>query len=131
MRQARPEAARRGAAPARPVRRRPVFGGSVPTWLLVTLLAVALALRFGLNAFDSNVIDVGYAGVIGADRITHGSTPYGTMPSDCASCDTYGPLNYIAYVPFEPPSPGPGSGTRFPPRTAPRRCSTSSASGAC
>ena len=42
-----------------------------------------LALRFGLNAFDSNVIDVGYAGVIGADRIAHGETPYGTMPSDC------------------------------------------------
>ena len=67
----------------------------------MTLLAVTLALRFGLNAFDSNVIDVGYAGVIGADRIAHGATPYGTMPTDCGSCDTYGPLNYIAYVPFE------------------------------
>ena len=49
--------------------------------MLVTLLVVTLALRFGLNAFDSNVIDVGYAGVIGADRIAHGATPYGTMPS--------------------------------------------------
>ena len=82
-------------------RRRPVFGGSAPTWVLVTLLAVTLALRFGLNAFDSNVIDVGYAGVIGADRITNGATPYGNMPSDCGNCDTYGPLNYLSYVPFE------------------------------
>ncbi len=94
--------------PAAPGRRRPSFGGSAPTWVLLTLLAVALALRFGLNAFDSNVIDVGYAGVIGADRIEHGATPYGTMPSDCGSCDTYGPLNYIAYVPFEIAQPWTG-----------------------
>jgi hypothetical protein len=74
----------------------------------VTLLAVTLALRFGLNAFDSNVIDVGYAGVIGADRIAHGATPYGNMPSDCGSCDTYGPLNYVVYVPFELTQPWEG-----------------------
>ena len=79
----------------------PQFGGWSPTWLLVTLLALALGIRYGLNAFDSNVIDVGYAGPIGADRISHGRTPYGTFPSDCGRCDTYGPLNYIAYVPFE------------------------------
>ena len=89
-------------------RRRPTFGGSAPTWALVTLLAITLALRFGLNAFDANVIDVGYAGVIGADRIAHGATPYGTMPSDCGSCDTYGPLNYIAYMPFELAQPWTG-----------------------
>jgi Glycosyltransferase family 87 len=100
--------------PGPPARRRPVFGGSAPTWLLVTLLAVALALRFGLNAFDSNVIDVGYAGVIGADRITHGETPYGTFPSDCSTCDTYGPLNYIAYVPFELTQPWHGTWDSLP-----------------
>lgn len=99
---AAPAAVAAPAAPAAPeAPRRPLFGGSAPTWVLVTLLAVTLALRFGLNAFDSNVIDVGYAGVIGADRIAHGATPYGTMPSDCGSCDTYGPLNYLMYVPFE------------------------------
>ncbi len=91
-----------------PPRPRPAFGGSAPTWVLVTLLLVTLALRFGLNAFNSNVIDVGYAGVIGADRIEHGATPYGNMPSDCSSCDTYGPLNYIAYVPFELTQPWEG-----------------------
>ena len=81
--------------------RRPRVGGGLPTWTLVTLLVVTLGLRFGLNAFDSNVIDVGYAGVIGADRIVDGQTPYGTFPKDCGRCDTYGPLNYLTYVPFE------------------------------
>lgn len=71
-----------------------------PPWLLTALLAIVLAVRYGLNAFDSNVIDVGYAGVIGADRILDGRAPYGEFPSDCGHCDTYGPLNYIAYVPF-------------------------------
>ncbi len=87
-------------APAAPASRRPAFVGWCPTWLLSTFLAITLALRYGLNAFDANVIDVGYAGVIGARRILDGSTPYGTFPADCASCDTYGPFNYIVYVPF-------------------------------
>jgi hypothetical protein len=52
--------------------------------------------------------------VIGADRITHGQTPYGTFPSDCSSCDTYGPLNYIAYVPFELSQPWNGSWDALP-----------------
>ena len=112
VRAARPGAA--GEAAPAPVRRRPSFGGSMPTWALVTLLAVTLALRFGLNAFDANVIDVGYAGVIGADRIAHGTTPYGTMPTDCGSCDTYGPLNYIAYVPFEAAQPWTGDWDSLP-----------------
>lgn len=79
----------------------PRFPGWMPTWLMGTLIGICAALRYGLNAFDSNVIDVGYAGVIGADRIMAGQTPYGTFPSDCGNCDTYGPLNYIVYVPFE------------------------------
>jgi hypothetical protein len=109
VRAARPD------APAPPSgRRRPVLGSSAPTWLLVTLLGVTLALRFGLNAFDSNVIDVGYAGVIGADRISSGATPYGNMPSDCGSCDTYGPLNYLLYVPFELAQPWTGTWDALP-----------------
>ena len=112
VRAARPAPGDEAPAPARG--RRPAFGGWAPTWLLVTLLVVSLALRFGLNAFDSNVIDVGYAGVIGADRIQQGATPYGTMPSDCGSCDTYGPLNYIAYVPFEFAQPWTGEWDALP-----------------
>src|SRR3712207_4383754 len=53
----------------------------------------------GLNV-DSRVIDVGYAGVVGADRILEGTAPYGTMPQDVGTGDTYGPLNYLLYVPF-------------------------------
>jgi hypothetical protein len=40
--------------------------------------------------------------VIGADHITHGKGLYvGRFPSDNGHGDTYGPINYVAYVPFE------------------------------
>jgi hypothetical protein len=72
------------------------------------LLAVALGLAFlvtfriGLNVADSNVIDVGYAGVIGADRIVDGDPLYGEgFSNDVERGDTYGPVNYLFYVPFE------------------------------
>jgi hypothetical protein len=98
-RRRRPPAGEGAPEPARP--ERPGLRGWCPTWLLVTLAILAVALRFGLNAFDSNVIDVGYAGVIGADLIANGQTPYGTFPEDCSRCDTYGWLTYLLYVPFE------------------------------
>jgi hypothetical protein len=94
--------------------RRPFAIGWLPPWVLVTLLCVTMALRLGLNAFNSNVIDVGYAGVIGAHLITQGQTPYGNMPSDCGSCDTYGPVNYLAYVPFEIVQPYTGEWDALP-----------------
>jgi uncharacterized membrane protein len=50
---------------------------------------------------DSGAIDVGYAGVVGADRVSHGEPIYGNFPSDVSQGDTYGPVNYFAYVPFE------------------------------
>ena len=57
--------------------------------------------RVGLNVTDSNVIDVGYAGVIGADKLVHGQHAVRrTGRSDNANGDTYGPVNYYAYVPF-------------------------------
>jgi hypothetical protein len=56
-------------------------------------------LVLGLN-LDSRVIDVGYAGVAGADSIINGRLPYGNMPDDVGTGDTYGPLNYLLYVPF-------------------------------
>ena len=83
--------------------------------------------KVGLNVRDSNVIDVGYAGPIGAERIVHGQSPYGNFPveDDLKPCgpadregeirariqtngrceaanpngDTYGPMSYIAYIP--------------------------------
>ena len=73
---------------------------SVPrTWLVVGIVFL-VGFRIGLNVINSNVIDVGYAGVIGADRILHDKPLYGGWPSDNANGDTYGPVNYYAYVPF-------------------------------
>jgi hypothetical protein len=45
------------------------------------------------------VIDVGYAGVIGGSKIIHGEKLYGDFPSSNPAGDTYGPVNYYAYVP--------------------------------
>ena len=69
------------------------------SWLAVALVFL-VGFRVGLNVTNSNVIDVGYAGVIGADRIVHGKQLYGGWPSDNAQGDTYGPVNYYAYLPF-------------------------------
>jgi hypothetical protein len=71
-----------------------------PSYLLIGLIFL-VGFRVGLNLTSSNVIDVGYAGVIGADRITHGEAIYGNFPDDNAHGDTYGPLNYLLYIPFE------------------------------
>ena len=102
------------APPDPPAGRRPRLTTWCPTWLLVCLMLLAVGLRLGLNAFDSNVVDVGYAGVIGADRIAHGETPYGTFPSDCGQCDTYGPFTYLTYVPFEAANPWVGRWNDLP-----------------
>lgn len=64
-----------------------------------------LGFRLGLNVTSSNVIDVGYAGTIGADRIVDGDPLYGRFPRDNSRGDTYGPVNYYAYVPFEQVAP--------------------------
>ena len=102
---------------------RPVW----PVWVLVAGAVFLAGFRIGLNIETSNVIDVGYAGVIGADRIVHGEAPYGHMPvqGNLKACgpadaegeirervqtngrceasndrgDTYGPVSYLAYVP--------------------------------
>jgi hypothetical protein len=108
----------------RPRRRsRPLW----PVWLLVAAALLACGLRIGLNASDSNVIDVGFAGVIGAQRVAHGQAPWGNFPLEdrlpacgpvdsagdtrdriqtngrCESGnprgDTYGPVAYLAYLP--------------------------------
>ena len=72
----------------------------VPASWLVVAIVFLLGFRIGLNVVDSNVIDVGYAGVIGADKVLHDKPLYGHWPSDNAEGDTYAPVNYYAYVPF-------------------------------
>ena len=98
-----------------------------PVWLLAAATVFLVGFRIGLNLEGSNVIDVGYSGVVGAHRIAHGEMPYGHMPVQanrkacgpadaegeireriqtngrCESSnergDTYGPVSYLAYVP--------------------------------
>src|SRR5439155_1818446 len=71
-----------------------------PVWLLVAATVFLAGFRIGLNARDSNVIDVGYSGAIGAQRIATGQSPYGHMPSGdealkpCASPDRDGKTSY-------------------------------------
>ena len=69
-------------------------------WLVVAALFL-MGFRVGLNVADAGAIDVGYAGVVGADRIAHGEPIYDNFPDDVSQGDTYGPVNYLAYLPFE------------------------------
>jgi hypothetical protein len=81
----------------------------LPPACLVAGLVFLAAFRVGLNVVDSNVIDVGYAGVIGADRIVDGDPLYGEgFSEDVERGDTYGPVNYLLYVPFEQALPWSG-----------------------
>lgn len=86
----------------------------IPTAYLALALIFLVGFRVGLNLTNSNVIDVGYSGVIGADRITHGESIYGHFPSDDSAGDTYGPVNYYAYVPFEAAFPWSGTWDDLP-----------------
>jgi hypothetical protein len=98
-----------------------------PVWVLAAATVFLAGFRVGLNWRASNVIDVGYSGVIGADRIVNGQSPYGHFPLEeprpkcgpadadgevrdriqangkCETAnplgDTYGPVSYLAYVP--------------------------------
>jgi hypothetical protein len=73
----------------------------VPAPWLALGVVFLLGFRIGLNVTDANVIDVGYAGVIGAQRVVDGEPLYGSYPSENEHGDTYGPFNYEAYVPFQ------------------------------
>lgn len=109
---------------------RPVW----PVWALAAGAVFLAGFRVGLNVSasglhvrSSSVIDVGYSGVIGAQRIASGQSPYGHFPVEdglkpcgpadqdgeirdriqangrCESAnergDTYGPVSYAAYLP--------------------------------
>jgi hypothetical protein len=103
--------------------RTPEVDGAAPTqtlglWIPPVWLAVALiflvGFRIGLNLNASNVIDVGYSGVIGADHLVDGTKIYGNFPKDNEHGDTYGPVNYEAYVPFEQALPWSGAWDDLP-----------------
>jgi hypothetical protein len=69
-------------------------------------LLLLVAARVALSLVSREVGDVGYASVIGAHRILHGQSLY---YADIAHGDTYGPITYLAYVPFELLFPSNGS----------------------
>jgi hypothetical protein len=73
----------------------------IPARWLVVGVVFLLGFRVALNVTDANVIDVGYAGVIGAQRIADGKALYGGYPANNEHGDTYGPVNYESYVPFQ------------------------------
>ena len=99
-----------------------------PVWVMIAATIFLVGFRVGLNIERSNVIDVGYSGVIGAERIVgEGKPPWGNFPQDkngdpklkiCSKTDTemliqtngrceranplgdtYGPTAYEAYIP--------------------------------
>jgi hypothetical protein len=98
-----------------------------PAWVLLAAAVFLAGFRIGLNVQASNVIDVGYSGVVGAERIVHGQAPWGHFPveDDLKACgpadaagetreriqangrcesanpqgDTYGPVAFESYVP--------------------------------
>lgn len=66
-------------------------------WVLSGLLAAVMGIRAGFNLLEAPVNDVGYASVLGADGIING---WGIYRDDTNHLDTYGPVAYIAFVPF-------------------------------
>ncbi|MCW3003664.1 MAG: hypothetical protein JWQ20_2962, partial [Conexibacter sp.] len=86
----------------------------VPTVWLAVAVVFLVGFRIGLNITSSNVIDVGYSGVIGADRLADGKPVYGNYPKDNEHGDTYGPFAYEAYVPFEQALPWSGRWNDLP-----------------
>ncbi|MFN2613132.1 MAG: glycosyltransferase 87 family protein, partial [Solirubrobacterales bacterium] len=87
-----------------------------PRWALVAAIVALAVFRVGVNLSEDNVIDVGYAGVIGADRIADGKDIYdaGYWSTTQVRGDTYGPVNYLAYVPFEQAFPWSGTWDDLP-----------------
>jgi hypothetical protein len=79
--------------------REPLRLGVPVSWLAIGVIFL-VGFRIGLNVVNSNVIDVGYAGVIGANKLLHDQPLYGNWPKDNSQGDTYGPVAYFAYVPF-------------------------------
>ena len=86
----------------------------VPTEWLAVGIVFLLGFRLGLNVTSSNVIDVGFAGVVGADKIADGDPLYGDWPSNNQHGDTYGPINYLLYLPFEQLLPWSGAWDDLP-----------------
>ena len=91
--------ARPGRSGPAPAPREALHLNVSPYWLTIAIIFL-VGFRIGLNVANANVVDVGYAGVIGAHRVVHGQPLYGDWPAGNPHGDTYGPVSYEAYVPF-------------------------------
>jgi Glycosyltransferase family 87 len=69
----------------------------LPTAVLAIGLLALVGGRIAVSLTPANVVDVGTASALGANRILHGQTLYFFS---LGHPDTYGPLAYLAYVPF-------------------------------
>jgi hypothetical protein len=83
----------------------------LPTAALAVGVIALFGARVALNVNSHKVMDIGYASVVGADRIAHKQPLY--VDNDTHG-DTYGPVNYIAYIPFEIAFPWKGQWDRLP-----------------
>ena len=85
-----------------------------------------------MNVADSQVIDIGFAGVVGADRIADGEEVYdGEFTPLIDRGDSYGPANYLLYVPFEQAFPWDGGLEELPAAHARRDPLRPRSSSAC
>lgn len=87
-------------------RPRPVsgpLGCRLPTAVLGAGLLALIVARIAICLHPAAVIDVASASVLGAFKILHGQSIF---YFSLGHGDTYGPLNYLAYVPFEALWPG-------------------------
>ena len=89
--------------------------GGLPPLLSLRVLGAGLVLllcaRIALGLASREVVDVGYASVLGAHYIAHGHPLY---YASAAHFDTYGPIAYLAYLPFELAFPWHGSWNYVP-----------------
>lgn len=76
-------------------------------FFIVCILAlIPIYIFFSLASKSS---DMGYSGAIGADLVMRGENIYNNFPEGIKKGDTYGPLNYLSYIPFELAFPWSGS----------------------
>jgi Glycosyltransferase family 87 len=85
----------RGAGSRQPTSR---LQAALSTRVLVTGLIALVAGRIAVTLIPAHVMDVAVASLIGAGKILHGQSLYF---ASLGHPDTYGPVAYLAYVPFE------------------------------
>jgi hypothetical protein len=71
------------------------------TWLLVAVIGLVGFRAAYVKVDHEGVVDVGFFSADGAARIADGKDLYGPWSKPDGHGDTYGPANYLLYLPFE------------------------------